>query len=91
MLTNVFHRAATEPVNGGTHFHKGQTRTAFPFRCYKIILFSFLRMRQKITRYGAYFTKWHFKGMPGIFGGHDRNGGRGTALRFTDIRRGVAK
>ncbi|EHH00885.1 hypothetical protein HMPREF9441_01269 [Paraprevotella clara YIT 11840] len=48
-------------------------------------------MRQKITRYGAYFTKWHFKGMPGIFGGHDRNGGRGTALRFTDIRRGVAK
>ena len=35
--------------------------------------------------------KWHFKGMPGIFGGHDRNGGRGTALRFTDIRRGVAK
>ena len=63
----------------------------FPFDVTKFILFSFLRMRQKITRYGAYFTKWHFKGMPGIFGGHDRNGGRGTALRFTDIRRGVAK
>lgn len=63
----------------------------FPFDVTKLYSSLSLGCDKKITRYGAYFTKWHFKGMPGIFGGHDRNGGRGTALRFTDIRCGVAK